>query len=547
VQRVVVTESNKDRIIDLDVINFLMAGVQNEAKFASDVIRNDYAYSIERTASNDIVTLIETGSVNNIVVTGNVGNGKTTILQTVSHRLAARGINTFYASSIPDLLLREVSNFIAVDGLTVIVIDNFFSNRDVVRAIDSLGRADIFVITSARTNQFEFQESIVSDTFRKTYLRISVDELTAPEVKSLVIFLDRYGLWGKRQALPAAQKESYISYACSREIRTVILDVLKSPDLHNRIVAMISATGGKHSQNQLHSILIVSQLLNLANLRNDVMFVGEIIELDCTKEIVKWQKDIKDIAFFRSGKIVMKSAILSEYIIRNLIDTAVIVKTMIDAMRRLDLLFDNGRVYQEVFRMLCRYSFLEGAISEEKRRQHLVSYFEQIKELVHSRNNPLFWLQYAMCRLSLEQYPEAKRMFEVAYSISEKHGYHEDWHLDNQYARYLLESRARTDEFTDFMVAFNKAHTILVRQMRDEPRSYSPYRVAQNYKPFIERRRGALESGDLLSLVRACTEVLRFVDKSEIKEENALRECRREMLESTEIAKNALRAIGVDL
>jgi len=78
-----------------------------------------------------------------------------------------------------------------------------FPIYDVVKAIDSLGRSDIFVITSARTNQFEFQESIVSDTFRKSYLRISIDELTASEVKSLVIFLDRYGLWGKRQALPA--------------------------------------------------------------------------------------------------------------------------------------------------------------------------------------------------------------------------------------------------------------------------------------------------------------------------------------------------------
>lgn len=180
-------------------------------------------------------------------------------------------------------------------------------------------------------------------------------------------------------------------------------------------------------------------------------------------------------------------------------------------MRNLDIIFDNDEIYRDVFKSLSRFRFIETAIAQEKRLVHMVKYYENIKELYHCRSNSLFWLQYAMCRLSLSQYREAHRLFDVAYSYSRQAGYRENRHLNNQYARFLLESRTKSEEYTDYMAAFNEAHRICVKQMNDEPLSYNPYRVATNYSAFLDRRASQLNVGDLVSIFRSSAEVQKFI------------------------------------
>jgi hypothetical protein len=144
----------------------------------------------------------------------------------------------------------------------------------------------------------------------------------------------------------------------------------------------------------------------------------------------------------------------------------------------------------------------------------MVKYYENIKEINYCRYNSLFWLQYAMCRISLDQYREAARLFEVAFAYSTKSGYKENRHLNNQFARFLLESRANSNEYTDHMAAFNKAHTICIKQMHDEPNSYNPYRVAINYYLFTDRRIAEFSAGDMVAIYRSCGEVSKFILKA---------------------------------
>lgn len=471
------------------------------------------------------------------------------MLNSIACKLASRGLLVFRATSLVELLLREIPRFRQFAGPLILIVDNFFRNADVIKAAQALGRQDLFIITSARTYQFEFQQSEVANVFGGEFLRMSVDELSSREVRDLVEFLQLYGLWGKRHSWPVEKKIQYVSEDCSRELRVVILDILDAPNIKSKIEAMISIPGSARAQQNLQSILVISQLLNLASIDGRLLFIGELLQMDCVKEISSYEREIRDFSFVRNGNIIISSSILSEYILRNLIDTGFVIDTMCSTMRRLDVIHDNDLSYQDVFKTFTRFSFLESAISETRRRQHLISYFEQIKDLRHCRDNSLFWLQYAMCRLSLEQYWEAQKSFDVAYSISNRLGYKENRHLDNQYARFLLESRTKTDNYTDYMAAFNKAHSICVKQMQNEPYSYNPYRVTHHYRKFIERRGPQLETGDLVSIFRSCSEVNRFISKchASIKDTWAVKNCAKEMSASIAQCREQLKALGVDM
>ena len=411
----------------------------------------------------------------------------------------------------------------------------------------NIGRDDICVITTARTSQIELQEGSVRSAFADKLELFRLDELSGAEEQCVIAFMDRYALWGTRQTLDDEQKRRFVRQDCSGELRFVILAALNSPTIRDRIKQIIDVKGPPQTRDRVRAVLVLSQLLNLAQVRPDLSLISELLQFDARTAIQDHAAALRDFSLIRNGLITIRSTIFAEYVIQQLVETAFVIDAMTGVMRQLDVLHDNDEQYEYIFKNFARFRFVESAIAQEKRLVHMIKYFEDIKDLAHSRQNPLFWLQYAMCRLSLSQFKEAERLFEVAYALSKKAGYKENRHLNNQFARFLLESRTNSNEYTDFMSAFNRAHGICVKQMADEPSAHNPYNVAQGYRSFLERRSAELKDGDLVAIMRSCAEILRFCSaRSSLNERpQAVSHCAAAMRATSTLARDTLSSRGV--
>jgi len=274
-------------------------------------------------------------------------------------------------------------------------------------------------------------------------------------------------------------------------------------------------------------LITVAQLLNLAGHDPNFDLLSSILEFDAFDTASKTSGDFRDFSRVRNNKLALRSPILSEYIIKNILDSDFLMDTMVGVMDRLDVLCDTDFIYGDLMKTFVRFSFLEGYLPSKDRRGFLIRYYESMKLLSRFRREPLFWLQYAIARLALREFDEAKQLFDVAYSFAKSRGYSENRHLDNQFARYWLESRTYSEQYSDYMDAFNRAHQILTKQMLGEPLSYNPYRVAQHYYDFALRRRDVLSSGDRLVVIRACTDILRRIGAAppRLKTYRAVTEC----------------------
>lgn len=534
---------------DIDVVNFLMSGSVDSEQFAYDLLQKDYKLAINRECTDYIVDNISRGIIKNTILYSNVGNGKTNALESIAYKLASRNISTFRSTSSASLLLKELSVLRQIEGRIALIIDDGFSNIDLIKAIVSIGRDDIAVIVTARTSQVELQEGTIRNAFGNEVELFRLDELTSGEVASIVEFMDRYALWGTRQNLSPDQKRGFVQRDCSSELRFVILSVLNSPNIKSRIQSIIDVRGTPESRDRVRSVLVLSQLLNLAEVRPDLSLISELLGFDARSAIRDHSTTLRDFSLIRNGVISIRSSIFAEYVIQQLIDTASVIATLISAMNRLDVIFDNSATYGYIFKNFSRFRFIETTIAPEKRLVHMIKYFEEIKELKHSRDNPLFWLQYAMSRLSLKQFPEADRLFDVAYSYSKRAGYIENRHLNNQYARFLLESRTESNNYTDFMSAFNRAHAICVKQMVDDPHAYNPYRVAQNYQAFLERRVTDLKDGDLVAVIRSCSEIAKFCASRTgmTQRKGVIDHCAASMRATAKLAREVLASHGVTI
>lgn len=548
-EKTTISNSTPKALRDIDVVDFLMSGNIDSDLLAHDIVKNNNNIIIRRGSADDIVNGILSERLKYCILTSNIGNGKTTLITEISVRLASRNYNVYIAKSNSSILLKEIPLFKLLKGPLVIIVDDAFSNMDVLRATIALGRSDLHIVTSARTAQFELQESDIKKLFNDQVENFDLNNLNDYESEQLINYFDKYALWGKRQALSTEQKEHFVRVECSNELRFVILEALDSPNISSRIKKLMEFKGTPNECDRIQSSVIVSQVLNLAQIRSELNLISEMLGFDSRKAILQHEKTLRDFAMVRNGAITIRSSIFSQYVITKIFDTAYVIDTLLRCMQNLDIIFENDVKYADVFRSLSRFRFVETAIASEKRLVHMINYFEKIKELEHCRANPLFWLQYTMCRLSLSQYREAERLFDVAYSYSKMKGYKENRHLNNQYARFLLESRFNSNEYTDYMAAFNKAHNICVKQMNSEPHSYNPYRVAQNYAEFLERRIAEFKVGDLINIARSCAEIGILIQRNEkfISNKKVVDGCRKAMLKTVTIIRSKLKEYNIDL
>jgi len=144
---------------------------------------------------------------------------------------------------------------------------------------------------------------------------------------------------------------------------------------------------------------------------------------------------------------------------------------------------------------------------EEGRRHAVIHFYESIKNLRGCKTKPLFWLQYAIACLVLEELFRAETYFKTAYSFV-NHRDFDPYQIDNHYARFLLINAIKNKKSDEAMKFFRRAQTIINRQLKTERRHY-PYRVAILYQGFLERFYIELAGSDIEWIQRAAAYVLK--------------------------------------
>ncbi len=175
-----------------------------------------------------------------------------------------------------------------------------------------------------------------------------------------------------------------------------------------------------------------------------------------------------------------------------------------------------------------KFSGLQLLLPEQGKAGAVITYYEALKNLEGSKSNPLFWLQYAIACLVIEDLTRAKKYFDTSYSLAEERGW-DTFQIDNHFARFLLVQAVQRDN-KSALENFRTARNIINRQIRDERRHY-PYRVAILYQVFFDTFSGRLSKAELLEITSAAKVVLDRIIQLPIerRKHRYVRECERAM------------------
>lgn len=497
-----------DNIIQL----FVKGNVHLESLAASMSLPNQYLYGVTRTKLTEVVDHITHGN-QNILLQSSLGNGKTVFLQQLSIILSQKGYSVYNFRRYYDGWENEVEAICTESGnKTVLILDNYAQQRKLFDKIE-LFRTDQILVVAERTLTSDVAYEWLFKKFGEFNV-FDVDKLTSDEITTLIKIFDCYGLWGKKATLRLDEKEDFFRAKCHSSLRVILLDLLNSETIRSRFNELILTIKTKRSYYEALVLMLVSPLFEI-KLELDQLALIFSKQHFCGPHF-KNDPAIRELVNIENGSITLRSSLLAESILVNVIDPTIIVDVLIKVFKKLDA-YRAEENYRQILKCLLSHQNISRVLNREHPEYilNVTRFFEEIRTTEFCNENEHYWLQYAIAKLFAHDYNSAYLFFNNAYSFAEKRqkrngtSFNYTYQIDNHFARYLLEHEMEYGSKDTCMAQFRKAHELLINPANKRIVRFYTYKVARNYYRFYERFFKSLKEAERREFVRSCDEMYR--------------------------------------
>ena len=458
--------------------HLLLAQSDDPNEVSYTVVRECEAMAFKHMAEPNAVALI----------VGSFSNGKTIAVQSLALQLAASGRDVFILDRPTESASNELQRICRREREFVVVVENYSRNLTLVDTFCRYAPERCTLLLSEKAEIHELRAPALLDKMGKRNLvEYELDMLEDTELQRMSDLLDLRGLWGERAGLSQLQRLAYLREDCGRQLHAVLIDVIKSPHIRARLAEIIahfeSIDGGRR------------MLMALCLLQT----IGEQPRIDVASDLLglkygayrKLMRDtiVRQILDVESGIALFRSPVIANAVLSEMENAKTVAEVVVDCVKQGHVGRHADHYLGRIATELTRFANLERILPTNGKRIALQNFYEELKTVPSIRNDPLFWLQYAMARLSLGDLDLARRYFEQSYSIADGRDF-DTYQIDNHYCRLLLREAEETTDSDNAYQKVDKTLETLKRQVQRENRHY-PYRSAWNLEGVAKRHRSS--------------------------------------------------------
>ena len=516
---------------DKSAIDLARKGICDSASVAWALASVEPVYCVKRRVTDHILSQIQHGK-RWFVLHSDLGNGKSLVKEQISVGLDQINYRVFWDTDFENYKTSDLRALSKEAGNIAVFLDATSERFDAIEGILQINIPNIVVFVCVRSTLYELGETTYEDRLPEDYVVFDLNTLDRDDCSNLVKLYNRHGLWGSRARLLDEEKLRFLEVNCSGSISRLIVATFEESEIGVRIKR--AADSLLNDRSDLAAIIICSFVVNKVGHSPTPELLSSIINKDVRSIMQSTNfEQAGEFVRYKLGGIVIRSSIISEYLLKNTVKPEFLIWHIENFVRRLSQIV-RPPVLQHIFLELQRLPTVFGMIGKrsnltrDREKEIIVGYFQSISELQYCQRNALFWVHYAMARVEYENFSEASLYLDQAREFARgNQSLTRD--VDNHYARLLLDSRVRSDDYNDYYRAFETAHNVLVQQMNNDKNSrHFPYRQASKYLGFIAHRNDKLSRDEKKSFVVACKQV-----------ESAISNLSGPMAKSSEISKCA--------
>lgn len=517
----------------VEILNLLRYGAFNRQRCISTLPKAQYVVPRQALA-NEAAEKLATARC--LLVHSRIGNGKTTFLHILAHRLFEAGYRCFWCKSgTPALhsyhphLRRDIQTLRSL-GNAVIIFDSYDTAIELADAL-SESLSDVKFIVSVRTGVHSVRTHEIHSKLPDPIRSVNLNGIQQTDVDDFRKLLDSIGISTDEQRRLVRHKNDF---------RDVMLTLFDNATVRNGILEALSPLLDDADYKR---VFIVCQVLKWVGQEADDALLRIVTRSDPYLQIRRYPDVSADIFSFEDDNLGVRSSILSEYLINHHLTTedviAWIYKIVVEAVKR-----KRERRNRTILTRLMRFSLLHQAFRNDARRlERLTDLFELWRRDDLINREPLFWLQYAILKTEANDLQLAESFIETAYSRAHEIPGFRTYQIDTYALRLLLllETRAadagpvrRFDRIIDKLEQ--------VRPMiGDVNYRWHAVQVLAELEPFVALRTGSMSNGERIALVHQLRLLLQNMQllTAEARAETGADKVERKVERSIEIIVNA--------
>lgn len=511
-------EKMPDGFRDDYAFDLLLKGeVQKEFVF-DQLVHPDTAspYFVHRHEHGRVMEALKAGS-RDFIVHNDIANGKTQFFTGIACDAIRQGYRVFWLRDNAEEIAEEIDAIAQLAEPVLVLIENYTRRLDDIRQLALRRPRTLALIVSARSSLNEFSVDDLREILQpSTVIQIRLDFLSDVELLRVGNLLDTYKLWGVRDAWPGWKKQRFLKEDCSSEWRSILLEIVRSPDVRARFSPLFDSF---RSNTDLAQVIITASTLKLLgfsapseDMISNLLGSNYLFTLDFRRNPL-----VQQLAGLTAQSIIPRSSVLAKFGLTEFAEPKVLVDTLIKMARNAHDIgsgFGN-KLYFNIYRDLVTFSQLQGMLPDKGKRDLLIRFYESVKNLSNAQSHPHFWLQYSIARLAYadkENIDRAKYFLDSAYAQARRRPNYHTRHLDNVFARYLIEHAVLLPSISDALLEINDAHKILLKEAQSE-KNAAPYKVARRYLSFYNARRTELTPNGKTLLKAHSLQLLDYLDK----------------------------------
>lgn len=475
------------------IFNLLLSGDLNTNLLYNDIIAEKYRYCVLRESFAEIMN--EFSKTDNLLLHSGLANGKTIFSKQISMSFYNKGYKVFEINDdyLEKYAFSEINKILQTYDKVLFVIENYTTNLHVISHINSNRNHQTKLILTSRTYE---HERVASDLFYSKKiinisdtLEISLDKLSSNDLEQISSYFDLYGIWGNMYAKHDNQKIKFLKETANGEFHGILLGLLKSPQVRRRLDIFFNDM--KESNILLVNVVAILSL-SMSNITLPTLHM--VAALTDSNEIFnksfRENKAFKQLTTRNNDTVIAKSSALAEFILTNFPNPILLVETLVRIAKNARAKSDGNKFYFDFYKDLASFRYIQKMLPKTGKRESLILFYQGLKEIPEERNNPHFWLQYAIARLSHpdeDNLDRAKSYLENAMSLAGQRANYWTDDIETQLARYYFQNSI-SDSNTELSTAFSDFEQgikliIKIYRSNNRPRKelFRPLKLIDNF------------------------------------------------------------------
>ena len=450
-----------------EVRDFLVYGRLSPGRLISSLPAPIYAVPREAEAERARELL----SVNRtVVLDSQLGNGKSIFEYILFGKIADQGY-TCLLSRAADTVSQEEIDFLAGQPNVVIFFDTYASVQSLIEPLSQALPNAKFVV-EVRTSIFEVRLFEIESKIPRPVGRVTLNRLSDRDRADFLALCGSAGV----KVRPSIAHDDRL------ELRDLLIAVFESAVIRDKIRhdldrAMADATTRK--------IIIVVFLLQLVQADVEPDFLRLVIGSDPFDVLRLNSEGTHEMLSLRDGGVALRSSIFAEFAMQEFVPTSDLSIAIHDCAVFCASRKSDPR-YRTLLTMFMQYSRIKPLYHKRNDGvDQLRSLYERLRWYDNIKDEPLFWLQFAILELDEGHLRSGKQHLDFSYEAAAKRPGFLSYQIDTQYLRMLIQivlqqsdmyNAACFDQLIDYvgkvgsMLAQDSHRYFALRVLEDLPR-----------------------------------------------------------------------------